>query len=113
MKSFDKSKLLDKTNKELEVYINEPYKFQPEAVSTAIHLLKERGYNFTQDDLDCLALKQKANQKINIILGKEYFLASNLIFLLFAVSKVFERSEIFYPFIIYSHRVGTFFNCIF
>ena len=43
MKSFDKSKLLNKTNKELEVYIREPEKFEPKAVDCAVQILRERG----------------------------------------------------------------------
>jgi hypothetical protein len=43
MKNFEKSKLLRKTNKELEVYINQPEKFGSEAVDCAISVLRERG----------------------------------------------------------------------
>ena len=42
MKHFDKSKLLNKTNRELEVYVNQPEKFKSEAVECAVEILKER-----------------------------------------------------------------------
>ena len=57
MKSFDKSKLLYKTNKELELYINEPEKFAPKAVACAYAVLLERKYEFTDEhkrSVNCL-----------------------------------------------------------
>jgi hypothetical protein len=78
MKHFDKSKLVNKTNMELEVYINEPEKFESEAVECAVHILEDRGYRLSEIELESIARKQNANQKIKLELGKEYFWASNL-----------------------------------
>ena len=86
MKNFDKSKLVNKTNKELEVYINEPEKFASEAVECAVHILEDRGYRLSEIELESIARKQKANKKNKIVLGKEYLWASNLLFLVFLVS---------------------------
>jgi len=73
MKHFDKSKLLNKTNKELEVYINQPEKFAPEAVECAVEILGDREYGLSEIESESIARKQKANQKIKLELGKEYF----------------------------------------
>ncbi|GEM_PF-5635172 len=49
MKGFDKFKLLNKTNRELELYINEPEKYESEAVASAYAVLLERKYEFTDE----------------------------------------------------------------
>jgi len=49
MKGFAKFKLLNKTNRELELYINEPEKFESEAVACAYAVLLERKYEFTDE----------------------------------------------------------------
>ncbi|NGM71879.1 hypothetical protein [Sphingobacterium sp. SGL-16] len=49
MKGFDKFKLLNKTNRELELYINEPEKYESEAVASAYAVLLERKYVFTDE----------------------------------------------------------------
>lgn len=57
MKHFDKFKLVNMTNKELEVYINEPEKFESEAVECAVHILEDRGYRLSEIELESIARK--------------------------------------------------------
>jgi hypothetical protein len=40
--------------------------------------LEDRGYRLSEIELESIARKQNANQKIKLELGKEYFWASNL-----------------------------------
>jgi hypothetical protein len=112
MKHFDKSKLVNKTNMELEVYINEPEKFESEAVECAVHILEDRGYRLSEIELESIARKQNANQKIKLELGKEYFWASNLLFLLLLVNVCLLFHLVNYDFRIFVHLVFSIPNIV-
>jgi hypothetical protein len=80
--SVKKSVLKQKSNLQLEEYIKPESRFIPEASKFAFEILKSRGRNFSEEEMEQInSLIEKKEEKKEIVIHENNIKASNLMFL--------------------------------